>query len=210
MPTSKRVSFYPTLLSYIEGLRQEASLISPERKEQLLELAEYIQSKPGSNLPVALNFICTHNSRRSHIAQIWSATAAAYFGLDYIETFSGGTEATALDHRAAAALERAGFQIENPGGNNPRYRVAYSPREPPLECFSKTFDHPANPRQDFAAIMTCSDADENCPLIPGAEWRLALTYEDPKEADGSPTESSRYNERVRQIGREIFYALSQV
>ena len=58
--------------------------------------------------------------------------------------------------------------------------------------------------------MTCSDADENCPFIPGAEMRLPLTYEDPKEADDKPEERAVYDERVRQIGREIFYAMQLI
>ena len=133
--------------------------------------------------------------------------AAAYFGLHDIAPFSGGTEATAFHPRAVAALKRAGFQIDHADGDNPRYRVAFSDDAPPVQTYSKTFDDAANPRQGFAAIMTCAEADAGCPLVPGAEFRLALTYDDPKEADGTPQEAARYDERVRQIGRELFYAL---
>ena len=105
-----------------------------------------------------------------------------------------------------AALERAGFPIKNPGGENPRYEVDYALDTAPLICFSKTYDDPINPKAQFAAIMTCSDADENCPFIPGAELRLPLTYEDPKIADDTPQEAACYEERLRQIGREILYA----
>lgn len=203
-------AIYPELEAYLASFPEEFSSISEERKEKLRQLAGYIRKKISQGQPAALNFICTHNSRRSHLAQIWAATAAHYFGLEKISTYSGGTEATAFNPRAVAALERAGFQIENPGGNNPHYRVSFVPDSPPLECFSKTFDDPFNPQRDFAAIMTCSDADENCPFVPGADWRLALTYADPKEADGTPEETARYDERVRQIGREICYAIQLV
>lgn len=185
-------------------LLAEQDRITPERKQRLRQLSDYLGARQGR--PVRLNFICTHNSRRSHIAQVWAATAAAYFGLEGVEAYSGGTEATAFNPRAVAALERAGFRIENPGGDNPRYRVHYAADRPPLVCFSKTFDDPHNPSQNFAAIMTCSDADENCPFIPGVDLRLPLAYEDPKAADGTPEEAARYDERVRQIGREIGYA----
>lgn len=210
MISNEKVIFLPALQSYMEDLRREAEMIPESRKEQLAMLAKYIERKKNSNAPASLNFICTHNSRRSHISQIWAATAIAYFDLDSVSTFSGGTEATAFNPRAVAAMERAGFQIENPGGDNPHYFVSFSQSKPPLECFSKTFDDPFNPQTGFAAIMTCSQADENCPFIPGAEWRLALTYEDPKEADDTPEERARYDERVRQIGREIFYAMNLV
>lgn len=201
---------YPALKNYVEGLIQEAHVIPEERKELLKKLAEYIREKLSNRDTVALNFICTHNSRRSHISQIWATIAANYYQIENIATYSGGTEATAFNPRAVAAMERAGLQIENPGGHNPHYQVSYSQGEPTLDCFSKTFDDPSNPKKHFAAIMTCSDADENCPFIPGAEFRLPLTYEDPKEADDTPEETVRYDERVRQIGREIFYAMQMV
>jgi arsenate reductase len=195
----------PKLNAYAESLLQEAQQIPDERKALLQQLADYlVQSKKA---PVKLNFICTHNSRRSHIAQIWAAAGAACLGIPGVETYSGGTEATAFNPRAVAALQRTGFKIDSPGGENPHYQVAFAETQAPLICYSKTFDAPVNPQSGFAAIMTCSDADENCPFIPGAAFRLPLTYDDPKVADGTPEETARYNERVRQIGREILYAM---
>jgi len=200
--------FYPELAVFIRQLQQEAAMIPAERKAKLHELAKYIISK--NNHSVALNFICTHNSRRSHISQIWAATAAAYYGLEHITTYSGGTEATAFNPRAVAAMKRAGFKINEPEGENPHYKVYFGEGIAPLLCFSKAFDDLPNPEKGFAAIMTCSQADQDCPFIPGAEWRLSLPYEDPKEADDTPEETTRYDERVHQIGREVFYAFSQL
>lgn len=208
--TRTNISFYPELKTFIESLNQEAGQIPPARKDLLGRLADYIRKKRQAGAAVDLNFICTHNSRRSHISQIWAATAAAWYGLDDLTTYSGGTEATAFNPRAVSAMERAGFKIENPGGSNPHYQVRFSDDAPAVESFSKTFDDPFNPKQGFAAIMTCSDADENCPFIPGVDLRLPLTYDDPKAADDTPEETGRYDERVRQIGRELFYALQLV
>lgn len=197
------------LSSFVEGLISEVDLIPATRKEQLQKLAAYVETKPNTDR-IALNFICTHNSRRSHLAQIWAAVAAYYYGIPGVETFSGGTEATAFNPRAVAAMKRAGFQIEGGDGDNPVYTLRYAVDAEPLQCFSKVYDHETNPQSKFAAIMTCSDADQNCPFIPGVELRLPLTYEDPKLADDTPEEAERYDERVRQIGREIFYAFSQI
>lgn len=205
-----KTDFYPPLVAYVSQLIREADLIPGERRSLLSQLADYIRTRQEQDQPTALTFICTHNSRRSHISQIWAATAAAWYELDGVLTFSGGTEATAFNHRAVSAMKRAGFQVENPGGENPHYRISFSDAAPPLECFSKRYDAPINPSAGFAAIMTCSDADDNCPLIPGATVRLPLTYEDPKAADDTPAESRRYDERVRQIGRELFFAIGQV
>lgn len=208
--TATNIRFYPELDSYIRDLLSEVDLIREDRKLLLQQLADFIGNKGRAGTPVALNFICTHNSRRSQLSQVWAAAAARWFGLDALATFSGGTEATAFNPRAVDALERAGFQIERPGGENPHYMVSFSEDIAPLECFSKVYDDPFNPQKGFAAVMTCSDADENCPFIPGVEMRLPLTYDDPKEADDTPEEATTYDERTRQIGRELFYAMHLV
>ncbi len=196
---------YPQLTTYINELLNEKDLIPTQRSEELKSLAGYIVEATG---PVQLNFICTHNSRRSHISQIWAATAAAWFGVK-AQCYSGGTEATAFNPRAVAAMKRAGFQITGSTGDNPVYQVRYAENAPAIECFSKTWNHPTNPAENFAAIMTCSDADANCPFIPGAT-RISLTYEDPKEADNTPEEKVRYDQRVRQIGRELMFSFCLV
>ncbi len=201
---------FKVLETYIEKVIQGFNEIPPSRTAKLREVARYIKEearKPGS---VKLNFICTHNSRRSHLAQIWTSTAADYYGIRNLETFSGGTEATAFNPRAVAAIERAGFQVENPGGENPKYKVRSGKNSKPMTCFSKTFDDPSNPSKDFAAIMTCSDADQNCPFIPGATFRASLPYRDPKESDGTAQEAQIYDERCQQIAAEMFYIMSQV
>lgn len=203
-------TIHPVLGEYIDSLQRESDLIGEERKALLTRLANYIGQKAEDGQTAHLNFICTHNSRRSQLAQLWAATGAAFFGLTNINTYSGGTEATAFNPRAVAAAKRAGFGVDNPGGENPRYEVSFSPEVPPLVLFSKVFDDAVNPTEGFAAVMTCSDADENCPFIPGAELRLPLTYDDPKEADDTPEEAARYDERLRQIGRELLFALSLI
>lgn len=201
---------YTKLRNTIDQLTQHFDRIPQERKKLLQEVAEYIGSELRQNNTVKLNFICTHNSRRSHLAQIWTQTAAAHYGIDGVQTFSGGTEATAFNPRAVAAVERAGFHIKNPGGNNPMYEVKYGASSSPMICFSKTFADEVNPSKEFAAIMTCSDADENCPFVPGALFRKAVTYRDPKESDGTNQEKETYDERCLQIGKEMFYMMSLV
>lgn len=203
-------TLYPKIASFVEAILQEDSLITSARKDRLDRLAKYIRQCQNQEVPILLNFICTHNSRRSHMGQIWGAVAAHYFGFSNVKTYSGGTEATAFNPRAVAALGRVGFQIENPGGDNPHYQVSFAEGQPALECFSKVYDDPFNPEKAYAAIMTCSDAEENCPFIPGVSYRLSLTYDDPKVADDTPEEATRYDERLRQIGREVFHAFQLV
>lgn len=202
---------YPTLQNTILHFASAFSEIPADRKIILRQLTDFIQTKINSSAPAQLNFICTHNSRRSHISQIWAQAAATYYGIENVFCYSGGTEATAFNPRAVKAMSAAGFQIlKKDESANPRYEVRFSDFNPPVIAFSKVYNDAFNPQKDFAAIMTCSHADENCPLVLGASARIALTYDDPKEFDGTPLEESKYTERVYEIGREIFHAFSQV
>lgn len=202
---------YNALENRIQEFEAQFREISSERKIILNQLTLFIQTKKELNASIDLNFICTHNSRRSHIAQLWAQAAAAYYGIENVRCFSGGTEATAFNPRAVKALQDAGFVIaKRKEGENPVYEARYSTDAEPVIAFSKTYNDPFNNTKDFAAIMTCSHADENCPLVLGASERIALTYNDPKEFDGTPQETEKYAERVHQIGTEIFYAFSRV
>ncbi len=205
-----RPSLLTPLQSYIETLTIEFTLIPEDRKPLLRSLTDYIQARVQEGKPVELTFICTHNSRRSHLSQLWGQVAAYYYQIPKVTTYSGGTEATAFNTRAVKAIEKAGFQVEKTGVNsNPMYLVKYAAGEPAVKTFSKVYDEGGNPTDDFGAVMTCTHADENCPFIPGAV-RISLPYDDPKEADDTPQESVRYEERCRQIARELFYAFSLV
>jgi protein-tyrosine-phosphatase len=196
---------------YIEQRLAESTEITQDRKEQLDDLSRYIKSELNSGQTVRLTFICTHNSRRSHLAQIWSAVAASHFGAAGVETFSGGTEATAMNSRIVGTLERAGFTVTtDQERENPVYQVVFDKRTAAMRCFSKKYDDRSNPSRDFCAVMTCSDADENCPVIPGTRKRVAIPYEDPKVSDGSADEQRVYDERCAQIAREMLYVFSQI
>lgn len=202
---------YEELKRYIESAVVEMDSIPEERKKQLKTVADFIKSKKDSGESANLTFICTHNSRRSHLSQIWAAAAAAFYGIeDSVQTYSGGTEATAFYPSAVDAIERAGFKIKNPGGDNPHYEVSYEDNGRILECFSKKYDDPFNANEHFAAIMTCSHADEACPFIPGADLRIPIRYVDPKVSDGTNHETATYDERCKQIATEMLFMMSQV
>lgn len=183
--------------------------VNVNRKAELQVLIDFIKEKRNVNKEVLLNFICTHNSRRSQFSQLWAQVAADYFSIK-VECFSGGVEVTAFNERAVNSLERLGFQIKVDGEGNPYYNIKWSDTEQSLVLFSKLYDYPINPVNDFAAIMTCSHADENCPYIPGCEKRIAIRYEDPKNFDDTPLEAAFYDYRSFEIGTEMFYVFSQI
>jgi arsenate reductase len=199
--------FYPALANTIANLPFAA--ISTERLQLLDEMAVYLQEKISNRKEIRLNFICTHNSRRSQFSQIWAQTAAAYYGIEAY-CYSGGVEVTAFNPRAVAAIQRDGFKVVKKEGENPLYFVFYSEEEDPIVTFSKVVEDAVNPTKEFAAVMTCDHADVNCPFIPGAEKRFPLRFEDPKAFDDSSQEEQMYTERSHQIGAELFFLFEKV
>ena len=195
----------------ISRLTSEFEQIPAERQKALKKVALFIRTKIQAGEPAQLTFICTHNSRRSLLAQVWTQTAAAYYDVEGLKAYSGGTEATAMNIRTVDALRRAGFALtDSTGGDNPVYLIKFSDTKPEIRGYSKLYSAEGNPKENYAAVMTCSQADKNCPLVEGSTLRVAIPYEDPKSADGTPEEVARYDERTEQIGREMFYMLSQV
>ncbi|MGR3809710.1 protein-tyrosine-phosphatase [Jiulongibacter sp. NS-SX5] len=183
--------------------------ISEERLKVLQVLIDYIQGKVNAHEEINLNFICTHNSRRSQFSQIWAKTAAISYGVN-ANCFSGGVEVTAFNVRAVDSMKRAGFEISSEGIENPIYSLSPGTDMESITAFSKLFDDKANTTENFAAVMTCSHADENCPFIPGTEKRIPVRYEDPKEFDDTPQEAEKYDERSLQIASEMFYVFAKI
>ncbi len=208
---SGKAKLIPDVEKYVDEITADLSSISDERKILLDDLAEYINGELEKNNEINLTFICTHNSRRSHMSQIWAQTAAYYYGYNNVKCWSGGTEATAFNPRAVKALKKAGLDIRvDKEGDNPVYSVKYAEDAEPLKAFSKKFIDKFNPQENFAAVMTCSEADEACPYVPGADSRFSITYIDPKNFDGTELEEKKYDERCRQIATEMFYVFTRV
>lgn len=202
---------FQELQQNIETFVQQFNTIAAERKAELEKVSAYIQKKLETQQTPKLIVICTHNSRRSHLGQLWLAAAASYYNLPQIETFSGGTEATLFHPNAVAAIERVGFTTTiQEQAKNPVYEVRWQADQKAYEAFSKVFDEAPNPTKDFAAIMVCSEADEGCPYVPGTDFRIALPFDDPKAFDGTAQETEKYDERCQQIGTEMLYVLSKI
>lgn len=205
-------AFYPELQRYLTEATTRFDVIPRNRKSELAKVADYVRERLSKSETAKLTFICTHNSRRSHLAQIWAQIAAQFYALDGVKTYSGGTEATAFNPRAVAALQRCGLKItaDDLTVANPRYSVTTSDSSPPQVCFSKAYGDPPNPSRGYCAVMTCSQADDACPLVMGCDLRAPIRYEDPKVADDTELEAQRYDERCAQIGCEMLYMMSLV
>lgn len=207
--TLTKTNVFPEIAAVISTFNFES--ISAERKNILQPLVDYIQSKAANQQEIRLNLICTHNSRRSHLSQVWAQTAAAYNDIKNVFCYSGGTEATAMFPMVSKTLTKHGFEIKTIAeGSNPIYSIKYAANEHPVIGFSKTYDDSFNPQDEFAAIMTCSQADGGCPFIAGAEKRIPITFEDPKAFDNTPQQAEKYEERSLQIAAEMFYVFSQI
>ena len=208
----KKSLLFSEINCFCNELVVEFNLISEVRKEQLTTLSNYISQKIEEKEVPKLIVICTHNSRRSHLGQIWLSVGADYYGLPEIKTYSGGTEATAFNIRAVKALQRMGFSItaSDENAENPIYKITWRNDMLPYSAFSKKYNSDPNPQDKFGAIMVCTEADKGCPIISGCDFRLALPFEDPKAYDGTSLEEVKYSERAQQIGREMLFVISQV
>ena len=200
---------YSTILKTVEQFHFEN--ISNDRKNILQPLIDYIQGKVNSKKPVNLNFICTHNSRRSHLSQVWAQTSASFYNIDNVHCYSGGTAETALFPKVIETLSNQGFQIfKIADSNNPIYAIKYDENSSPIIGFSKKYNDAFNPISNFAAILTCSQADDGCPFIAGAEKRIPITYEEPKISDGTLQQTEIYKQRSIEIATEMMYIFSQI
>lgn len=207
--TTTKSSLFSEIETLIKKLNPKT--ISDDRKAVLQPLTVFIQSKVSKKQEIRINFICTHNSRRSHLAQVWAQIMASYFNIKNVFCYSGGTEATAVFPMIIETLKNTGFQIEKlANNNNPIYSIKYADSEHPIIGFSKKLDANFNPKSQFAAIMTCDSANEACPFVPGAEKRIPITFEDPKIFDNTPQQTEKYQERNLQIATELFYIFSQI
>ena len=185
--------------------------ISEERKIVLQPLIEFISSKTSKNEEVRLNFICTHNSRRSHLSQIWAQIMAYYYQIENVFCYSGGTEATAMFPKISETLTNQGFEIlKLSETENPVYAVKFAENEHVVICFSKKYNDDFNPKSAFAAILTCDSADENCPIVYGAEARFPIKYEDPKKSDGTPEMNETYFNRSLEIATEMKFVFENI
>ncbi len=184
--------------------------ISAERKEQLKNLSIIINESIKELGFAKINFICTHNSRRSQLAELLLHDLGRRKGLKQLHTYSGGTEATAFNYRMVDALRKSGYDIEMIGKETSNPLYTYNNYGEDHYFFSKKYDHSYNPGKDFIAVTVCSDADENCPLIHNCRERFHLGYEDPKKADDTDLENQAYSEKVQEIKSEMSYLLSLI
>ena len=202
-------TLFPKLAQTVNELARESTDL--ERRKILQPFIDYLQGKLARQEEIRLNFICTHNSRRSHLAQVWAQALAHYFALPQVSCYSGGTEATALFPRIAETLAASGFTVSQLSkGINPVYSLKFSANEAAVIGFSKQFENPFNPQSHFAAVLTCAQADADCPFVAGAEKRISIPFEDPKAFDESPQAAKKYEECSRQIASEWFYVFNQL
>jgi arsenate reductase len=122
-------------------------------------------------------FLCTHNSARSQMAE----GLLRYLAGDRFEVMSAGTEATHVRPLAIQAMEELGIDISDQESKT-------------LEGYlGKPFNY---------VITVCDDANEACPIFPGARRRLHCSFEDPAQATGTEEERLRVFRSVRNQIRE--------
>ena len=197
----------PVLKKNIKAVEKQFDEINEARKKELTMLADKIKQQINEQGSSKVTFVCTHNSRRSQLAELWLRAASEYYGLENIASYSGGTEATAFNPRMVDAVLRFGFYLRrSKDATNPRYLASIDSKHTnDHTMFSKKYDDEFNPGKDFIAVMVCSQADAECPFVPGAYSRISLPYEDPKAFDDTDQEATAYDQKVEEIGRELLF-----
>jgi hypothetical protein len=208
---AQKANLNADLLKYCSSLSSEFNQIPSDRKEYLNELVSYIAEQQKAQKAINLVFVCTSNSRRSHMAQVWSQIASYYYDINNVNTFSGGTEKTKVNKNALLALEKTGIVLQShQQSENPVWFAFVGVKFTPMILFSKVYTDSTNPSKNFGAVMVCAEANESCPIVSGADFRLGLPYQDPKAFDNTAQQNEKYDERCRQIAREMFYVFSQI
>ena len=68
--------------------------------------------------------------------------------------------------KVSETLSNQGFQIQKLSDEqNPVYAIKFEENQPSIICFSKAYFDDFNPKNNFAAILTCTNADEGCPMV---------------------------------------------
>lgn len=188
---------------------QQNIVIDANRKKLLLKIANKIAAN-YNNDNVNINFICTHNSRRSQLGQVWSFYAADYFNLP-VTAFSGGTEVTAFHRNTVKTLTEVGFKfdVDEFSHTNPIYRISFCNDKPSLVGFSKLYDNATN-KTPYFVLTTCNSADENCPFIPEAIDRFHVPYVDPKHSDDTASQDETYLKTSEIIAAQMYFLFNEI
>jgi arsenate reductase len=121
-------------------------------------------------------FLCTHNSARSQMAE----GLLRHLAGERFEAHSAGTEATRVRPLAIRAMADLGVDIS---GQESKLLDRY---------LGETFD---------AVVTVCDQANESCPVFPGAKSRLHWSFPDPSRAAGSDEEQLAVYRTVRDAIR---------
>ena len=204
--------FNEALTPYCESLEDEFNNVPDSTQEQLKVAGTYIINRLNNGQIASISFVCEHNSRKSHLGQIWTTLATQYYQLDHVKCYSGGTTPTYVNQRIINALGNTGIQISEKGiaGHGPKYLLDYGKSSRGFEIFSKRFDHPMNPDTNYLAISLCLNPDECCPISYGADKQLSIPYEDLQPFGNTPLESAKYDEQCRMVARDMFYMMDFV
>ena len=137
-------------------------------------------------------FMCTHNSRRSQLSEVWANILSNRLNLK-LSFFSAGTEKTKVYKEVIETLCRVGVDINKEGKLNLTSNT--------INIYSKTLDEIKEDK--FIGIMNCSDAEKHCPLDPRSKKNIKLFYDDPKKYDRTTKESDEYDRTCRLIASEL-------
>jgi len=177
-----------SLDKYIDNL--DNVILEDYQEKRVKKISQELKSSINTYKKIV--FICTHNSRRSQLCEVWGSILSKRFNLDLF-FYSAGTKKTEVYTEVIKSLQRAGLEIDMEG----KIKLMHNQ----IELHSKTLDEIKE--DEFIAMMTCSDAEKNCPVDQRSKKNIILFYDDPKKYDRTIHESNEYDKTCRLIASEL-------
>jgi len=181
-----------------KGFFSKINQYNPEKDKK--NLLDDIISKIQKSLKITNNivFLCTHNSRRSQLCQVWGIILSKIYNID-LKFNSAGTEKTEVNKNILYCFSHIGLEVK---GN----KIIYEDLS--ISLHSKLLDE-IQPNK-FISIMTCSDAEKSCPSDSRSIKNISMTYQDPKVFDYKEKEKDEYLKTSKLIAKELNYVLKKL
>ena len=189
---------HSALAQYIEARTTEFGLVETDRRLRLDAIASYVRSKVRQQRAASLLFLGRHNSRRSHLAQVWAQTVAAWCEVGVVISYSAGVQPTRLAPAAVDALRRAGFVVDL-GQDPSTAKVSFRADAPPMICYAKDYEALQVPQRNWCAVSVDAGVAAGFPALDEAEERVVLPLEDPDD-----------DALCARVARDLLYAFTQV
>ena len=168
-----------------------------KRKKRLDNIASVINE--NLNKTRSIVFLCTHNSRRSQICEVWGKVFAEIYRKK-ININSAGAFKTVVHSQVYESIVKCGLVVDN------KKEIFFDKKK--FKLNSKTID--SLTMKNFIAVMTCSNAEKSCPNDPRSIRNIKMFFNDPRIYDETDKMSREYLNTTIYIAEELNYIFKNI